>query len=196
MTTMQNEMLKYSAGIWQPVLQQQVFRELLDGFSYPGSLKVCSDNDTTACLAILISLVDKETTLADPHQLLNAGLWPRLETRTCVAEKAAFILADGAQSPDFQPCVGLLEAPESGATIVLRVASLLPEAKCGVSLILSGPGIETSTTVNIEGLDPGWISAREDWVSTFPLGVELVVCDEHRFVAIPRTTRIEMGGAA
>lgn len=193
---MQNEMLKYSAAIWQPVMQQQVFRELLDGFSYPGSIKVCSDIDTTACLAILISLVDGETTLADPHQLLNTRLWPKLETRACVAEKAAFILVDGAQSPDFQPCIGMLESPESGATLLLRVASLLPEPRCGLSLMLSGPGIETSTAVHIEGLNPGWISARKEWVSDFPLGVELVICDEHRFIAIPRTTHVALGGVA
>jgi alpha-D-ribose 1-methylphosphonate 5-triphosphate synthase subunit PhnH len=64
------------------------------------------------------------------------------------------------------------------------------------SLHLSGPGIESTTSISVDGLHPAWIAARQEWVSAFPLGVDFVLCDEHNFVAMPRTTQITMGDAA
>lgn len=185
-----------SPAIWQPLLQQQVFRSLLDGFSYPGRITACADPETTACLAILIALVDGETTLSDPQQLLNPALWSKLETRPCTPEKAAFILLDGAKSPDLKPCTGTLETPETGATILLRVAALHTGLTGNLSLQLSGPGIEATTSISVDGLHSAWITARQKWIAAFPLGVDLLLCDEHHFVAIPRTTQIAMGDAA
>ena len=182
---MQNETSSCSEKIWQPDMQQRVFRSLLDGYSYPGRISTCPDPDTTAWLAILVSLLDGETTLADPQLMVDPALWPKLETHRSGAEKAAFIVTEGALPVAIQPCIGTLEAPETGATILLRVASLLPAPHTGLHLTLRGPGIATNTAVHIEGLHPDWITARAEWVCAFPLGVELVLCDEHRFVAIP-----------
>jgi len=176
--------------------QQQMFRGLLDGFSYPGRIVACADSETSACLAILIALVDGETTLADPQQLLPQTLWPRLETRPCLPEKAAFILLDGALAVDLNPCIGTLDAPETGATLLLRVSALYADLSGSLRMQLSGPGIETTTFISVDGLHPAWITARQDWVSAFPLGVDLLLCDEHHFVAIPRTTQIAMGDTA
>lgn len=187
---MLNKTINCSPAIWQAVMQQQVFRSLLDSFSYPGRITPCADQETSACLAILIALVDGETTLADPQKLLSSALWARLETRPCIPEKAAFILLDGAQSADLKPCIGTLETPETGATILLRVAALHPDLTGKLRLQLSGPGIETTTSISVDGLHPAWITARKEWVSEFPLGIDLLLCDEHHFVAIPRTTQI------
>jgi alpha-D-ribose 1-methylphosphonate 5-triphosphate synthase subunit PhnH len=195
MTKMLNKTINCSPAIWQPMLQQQVFRGLLDGFSYPGRIVACADSETTACLAILIALVDGETTLADPQQLLQPAFWAKLETRPCIPEKAAFILLDGVQAADLKPCIGTLDAPETGATILLRVAALHAGFTGNLSLQLSGPGIETTTSISVDGLHPAWISARQEWNSAFPLGVDLLLCDEHHVVVIPRTTQIEMGDA-
>jgi alpha-D-ribose 1-methylphosphonate 5-triphosphate synthase subunit PhnH len=190
MTKMQSEILNCSSGIWLPIMQQQVFRGLLDGFSYPGRITACADPETTACLAILIALVDGETTLFDPQQLLSPALWARLETRPSIPEKAAFILFDGALAPDFKPCIGTLDTPEKGATILLRVSALHPDLSGTVRLQLSGPGIDATTSISVDGLHPAWITARQKWISAFPLGVDLLLCDEHHFVAIPRTTHM------
>lgn len=193
---MLNETINCSPDIWQPMRQQQVFRGLLDSFSYPGRITPCADHETSACLSILIALVDGETTLADPQQLLSSALWARLETHHCVSKKAAFILLDGASEPDFDPCLGTLDAPETGATILLRVAALHHDLTGNFSLHLSGPGIESTTSISVDGLHPAWIAARQEWVSAFPLGVDFLLCDEHNFVAMPRTTQITMGDAA
>lgn len=185
-----------SSDIWQPGMQQKIFRGLLEAYSYPGRIAVCADHSASAWLAVLAALVDGETTLADPQQLLSAAWWPKLEARSASPEQAAYILLDGNCAPDLNPRLGTLEAPEAGATLLLRVGSLHGGMGGELSLCLSGPGIRQQAVLGVSGLHPAWISARNDWVANFPLGIELVLCDENRFMALPRTTQIVTGEAA
>lgn len=193
---MKNDIAPVAADIWQPLLQQQLFRGLLDAFSYPGRITTCAAPGTPSWLALLGALVDGQTTLADPQQLMDESSRPKLEARPAVPEQAAFIVLDGSRTPELVPNLGTLEAPETGATVLLRVEALHDTDTGALRLQLSGPGIRQPLTIGVDGLHADWIAARNDWVGSFPLGVELVLCDAHRFVALPRTTRIAMGGAA
>ncbi len=184
----------YESEIWTPVMQQQVFRNLLSSFSYPGRIADCASMETPAWLAILISLLDSKTSLADPHQLLTADMWARLETRRAATESAAFILADGCLAPDIQPSIGTLEMPETGATLLMRVTALHANLAGNVRMLITGPGIKQQTSISVNGLHANWIGARDAWVSEFPLGVDMVLCDKQRFMALPRTTHIQMVG--
>jgi alpha-D-ribose 1-methylphosphonate 5-triphosphate synthase subunit PhnH len=179
-----------SAGldVWQPALQQHVFRRLLDCFAYPGRIASSGDNDHEALITVLATLLDGETSLADPHNLIAAADWPKLQARPDAADSAAFVVADGTRAPDFTPQLGTLESPERGATVVLAVTAL----GTGQRLRLSGPGIDGDNALAVSGLHPGWIDARADWVTAFPLGVDLILCDGARFAALPRTTHIAM----
>lgn len=193
---MKNDNALIPSDIWLPLRQQQLFRGLLDAFSYPGRIAICAEQDAPAWLAILTALVDGETTLADPQQLLSAELWVKLEARCALPEKAAYILADGRRAPELMPNLGTLEAPEGGATILLKVDSLSNDMTGEVRMQLRGPGIKEATSLSVNGLSSSWIESRNEWVSAFPLGVELVLCDAHRFVALPRTTHIDLEEAA
>ncbi len=190
---MKNEMTMVETDIWYPAQQQQLFRSLLDAFSYPGRIQTCTAEPS---LALLSALLDGQTTLSDPQDLLPESIWPKLEAQRVPYELAAFILLDGSQAPEKLPSLGTLEEPEGGATLLLRVSSLHEESAGELSLQLSGPGIRQPVTISVDGLHADWITARNDWVSSFPLGVELVLCDAKHFVALPRTTRIVIGGAA
>jgi alpha-D-ribose 1-methylphosphonate 5-triphosphate synthase subunit PhnH len=192
---MKNEMSMVEADIWHPAQQQQLFRSLLDAFSYPGRIQTCTAQ-AEPWLALLGALLDGQTTLSDPQDMLEESIWPKLEAQRVPYELAAFILLDGSQAPEKVPSLGTLEEPEGGATVLLRVASLHEESAGALSLKLTGPGIRQPVTIGVDGLHADWINARNDWVSSFPLGVELVLCDAQRFVALPRTTRIVIGGAA
>jgi alpha-D-ribose 1-methylphosphonate 5-triphosphate synthase subunit PhnH len=196
MTKMRNETALNESGVWQPRMQQQLFRSLLDAFSYPGRIAACANHSEPAWLAILAALVDGETTLADPQQMLDESWWPKLEARCAAPEQSAFVLLDGRHAPDLNPRLGTLEAPEAGATLLLRVDSLRNDSGGELSLHLSGPGIRQHVVLGVSGLHPAWIVARNAWVANFPLGTEMVLCDETRFVALPRTTRIVMGEVA
>jgi alpha-D-ribose 1-methylphosphonate 5-triphosphate synthase subunit PhnH len=168
-------------------VQQRVFRRLLDCYARPGRLAALPGAGPGAWLGVLATLLDGETGLADPHRLIAAADWPRLQARPETAEHAAFVAADGARAPDFSPSLGSLESPERGATLVLTVAAL----GAGRRLRLSGPGIDGHATLAVAGLHPGWIEARAGWVAAFPLGVDMVLCDDTQFAALPRTAQIE-----
>ena len=190
---MKHDMTLQDADIWHPARQQQLFRSLLDAFSYPGRTQSCTAEPS---LALLGALLDGQTTLSDPQDLLEQSCWPKLEARRVPYELAAFILLDGGRAPEGVPNLGTLEAPEHGATLLLRVAALHEDRAGVLRLQLSGPGIRQSLNISVDGLHAAWIAARNDWVSSFQLGVELVLCDAQRFVALPRTTRIVIGGKA
>lgn len=174
--------------IWQPALQQRVFRRLLDCFACPGRIASGGDSDRAALVTLLATLLDGETSLADPHRLIASADWPKLQARRDSADSAAFVVADGARAPDFSPRLGTLESPERGATVVLTVTAL----GTGQRLRLSGAGIDGHIELAVSGWHPGWIDARADWVAAFPLGVDMILCDGARFAALPRTTHIAM----
>ena len=193
---MKRDVAMTASSIWQPGMQQQVFRALLDAFSYPGRISACADDGAPAWLAVLSALVDGEVSVADPQQLLSAELWPKLEARRAAPETANFTLLDGGKAPELFPSLGTLEAPETGATLLIRVAALHRDDAGELRLQLRGPGIQQKLSIGVEGLHADWIVSRNEWVSSFPLGVEVVLCDAHHFVALPRTTQIELGAAA
>jgi alpha-D-ribose 1-methylphosphonate 5-triphosphate synthase subunit PhnH len=192
---MKSEIALNTSSFWQPQMQQQLFRSLLDAFSYPGRIATCADHGAPAWLSILAALVDGETTLADPQKMLDEAWWPKLEARCATPEQAAFIVLDGSRAPGFLPNLGTLEAPEAGATLLLRVDSLHGDASGELNLRLNGPGIRQQVACGVSGLHPAWIVARNAWIENFPLGIEMVLCDERHFVALPRTTRIVTGDA-
>ncbi|MHB1117808.1 phosphonate C-P lyase system protein PhnH [Sideroxydans sp.] len=192
---MTHDMTLQDLDIWHPARQQQLFRSLLDAFSFPGRIQT-SPLSTEPWLALLSVLVDGQTTLSDPQDMVDEFIWPKLEALRVPSELAAFVLLDGSRAPELVPSLGTLEEPEGGATLLLRVASLHDDASGALRMRLSGPGIREAVSISVDGLHQDWIAARNDWVSSFPLGVELVLCNAKHFVALPRTTKIELGGAA
>jgi len=177
--------------IWQAEVQQQVFRELVECFSRPGEVRDLqhSDSPGSAYLAVLATLVDGETTLADPHAQIVSTDWPLLQTSKAVVDRASYIVVDGQQAPDFEPTLGTLASPEFGATIVINIADV---GNGPQTLHLSGPGIQQSRELRLAGLHVDWLHRREEWVAVFPLGVDIILCAATRVAALPRTTRVNL----
>lgn len=178
----------HALNVWHPATQQRTFRCLLNCFAYPGRIAAWGGPAYEALPALLSTLLDGDVDLADPHRLVASGDWPKLEARCGTPETAAFVVARGACAPDFTPRLGTLESPELGATLILAVATVGD----GRRLHLSGPGISGRTEFAVGGLHQAWIDARAEWVASFPLGVDLILCDGLRFAALPRTTHIEL----
>lgn len=181
--------------IWQADMQQCVFRELLEAFSRPGDIRDLSTwvDGATAQRAVLATLMDGEMTLADPHGQIMDTDWPLLQAAPDTSENARHVAVDGRRAPDFQPALGSLESPEFGATVLIEVESL---GDGDLSLELAGPGIDGQRTLFLAGLHPDWLTRRTDWVGGFPLGIDLLLSDAQRIVALPRTTRIRISGGA
>jgi alpha-D-ribose 1-methylphosphonate 5-triphosphate synthase subunit PhnH len=178
--------------LWQPAIQQQVFRHVLDAFSRPGTIIDLSDliGTHTADMAVLAALLDRQVSLADPANLLDERLWALMQAQQVSCDVAQFILAEGAVHPEFEPHLGTLESPESGATVVVRVKHLEDNG----DIELRGPGIEKSHRIQAIGLATEWIKQREQWVYAFPMGVDMVLTDATSLLVIPRSTRIKMHG--
>ena len=177
-----SEVQNQDLNAWGAPRQQTVFRQLMRAFSFPGRIQTLTEGE--ALTQTLATLVDREATLADPQNLLDALTLQRLQARMTGPEHAQFIVADGSAPPLFEPCLGTLESPEGGATILLWVTALGD----GAQWQLTGPGIATTQALAISGLDPAWLARRQDWNEGFPLGVDLILADTNSVVALPRTT--------
>jgi alpha-D-ribose 1-methylphosphonate 5-triphosphate synthase subunit PhnH len=177
--------------IWSADIQQQHFRLLLDAMSRPGQIRQLASppRTGTSALALLATLVDNEVTLADPYRLLSDLELSMLQVQLESVEQADFILCDGHKAPSFDPKLGSLPDPDQSATLLLTLDQIGSGDK---TLTLSGPGIADTQQLALEGLHAHWIAAREEWVASFPLGVDLILIDAERFVAIPRTTTIRV----
>jgi len=171
-------------AIWQANTQQHAYRQLMQAFANPGQIETLSAD---AMLLTLATLLDGATSLADVHGLISVLDWARLETVNDVPETAHFILADGAQVPEFSPCLGTLESPEGGATLLLTVAAI----NHGTSYTLSGPGVDGARNITVQGLNSAWLDSRESWNAAFPMGVDIVLLAGKQAMALPRTTRIK-----
>ena len=177
--------------IFQPESQQQLFRLLLEATSRPGRIQKLPEafHQSRASVAVLATLLDAEVKLADPYAMLPQRLWPLLQAVSATPERADYLICKGITIPDFTPRLGTLSCPDESATIILDVESLSGEES---HLRLAGPGVDGEITVGIDGLHPDWLAARQDWVASFPLGVDMVIADGDRLLGLPRTTRVEV----
>ena len=179
----------YIEHAWDPEIQQQVFRVLLEATARPG--QICAlppkPDDCPGFLAILACLVDNTVSLHDATTGLRQLEWNFLQARQEPADTAGFILASGAEGPGFIPAVGSLESPEFGATVIVAVASLDRGSQW---ISCTGPGIKDRHQVALHGLHPDWLPARARWNSCFPLGVDMYLVDHSQVLALPRTTSI------
>lgn len=171
-------------AIFRPFAQQRVFRQLMDCFAYPGHI---AELEHEALRAVLATLLDGETSLADPDRLVAPEDWPKLEVRAASPEAADFVVAAGAKAPGFAPRLGTLESPETSTTLLLHVHAL---GRAGSRYRLTGPGVNGEATLAVDGLDARWVEARAQWVMSFPLGVDVILVDDARAVALPRTAQL------
>ena len=177
--------------IWMPDTQQSHFRLLLDAMARPGkchTLTTVPDEGPTV-LAVLATLLDAEVSLADPHTLLRSDDWPMLQTKSAAVEHADYVICEGSRAPNFTPKLGTLPSPEQSATLILVVDEL---GQGDTRLKLTGPGIADTESLMIKGLDKQWLAMREDWVCSFPLGIDFVLVDGKQLAALPRTTKVEV----
>jgi alpha-D-ribose 1-methylphosphonate 5-triphosphate synthase subunit PhnH len=189
MNKLQSRIVSHPAD-WTPLVQQRAFRRIVDAFSYPGRIVELETQAGHVLPLVLATLADPATTLADPCELVGAADRQRLGVKTASADQAQFVVMPGSEVPDFELALGTLDSPEKGATLIL----IVDEIKQGSGLILSGPGIQSSSSLQVTGIDPQWWKLRRKWNSAFPLGVDVVLLGEHGVVALPRTIKVAAEG--
>lgn len=182
--------------LWQPALQQRVYRQLLLGFSYPGTVRCLLSGDDAsesyrAIDAVVATMLDGAVSLHQCTRLLCDDTVRFTGCPEATSAGADWIVADGRQkvSDDLDPRVGSLEEPERSATLVLVVTSLASEQRTDhFGIPLRGPGIHDENTLFISGLHESWLNQRKTWCAKFPQGVDIILCDEWHLAVLPRTT--------
>jgi alpha-D-ribose 1-methylphosphonate 5-triphosphate synthase subunit PhnH len=76
--------------------------------------------------------------------------------------------------------------PEGGATLVMPAV-----IGKGQPLRMTGPGIDGTVSVKIDGIPDGFWAARRG-VMRYPMGFEIFLIDQDQIIGIPRSTAIEV----
>lgn len=185
-------MLKIDA-IWQGETQQKIFRDLLHCMSLPGEIADLSQHlgKSSALVGVLATLLDGTVSWSDEDGLLSKSDRYLLQAPIAPSETAQFVVIDATNPPqtDFCPNLGELPNPEKGATLVFQGKAL---GMGNQSLQLSGAGVKETRLVHFTGFHPEWFIRRQEWVANFPLGVDMILVDSTRVMALPRTTRIQL----
>jgi len=180
--------------IWQDEIQQQIFRQLLSCTSLPGTIADLSKylGESNAATGVLATLLDNTVTLHDVNGLIDDRNRRFLNSPDASLSEARFVVADAAIPPnqDFSPNLGTLDSPEFGATLILKGKQV---GSGELSLSLTGPGIESQSgklwRLCLTGFHQDWFVRRQELVSNFPLGIDLILVDAKRVTVIPRTTQ-------
>ena len=76
--------------------------------------------------------------------------------------------------------------PDDGATIIIRA-----RFGTGQALRLTGPGVDGSVTVQVDGLPDGFWAARLSHLR-YPMGFDLFLLDGDKVIGVPRSTTVEV----
>ena len=194
---------------------QKVFRTVLESMSLPGRVMTLPDAAVDGVVpppgspamsvgtaAVLLTVLDAETSVRLCRGMASADASAYLRFHTGVRaarldEAAAFTVAHAADVDDAlwrRLDLGSDEVPQHGATLIVEVAGIGEQARDGVTLQLSGPGIETQCSLRVQGLSPAFWQWRMSLRRLMPRGIEIMLVDGVRIAAIPRSTRIELEG--
>lgn len=178
-------------AIWTSTVQQKICRVLMEVMSRPGRIENITklSDGASAERAVLATLMDAEVSLCDQHKRLDSADWPLLQAQLALANKANYVLCQGVNAVDFSPMLGTLSSPEDSTTLLLVVESL---GTGEIELNVTGPGVNGNQAVRLSGLHKDWLDQRQQWVSLFPLGVDIILLDKTRVMALPRTTKVEV----
>lgn len=195
-------------GLSQPVHDaQRVFRQLLEAMARPGRVQVLPPDALDgidgaglgrATTALLLSLLDAETSVWMHPALCDAATLEHVRFHTGVRiaggpARAAFAVTDAAHAEAALWSAlsrGSDEVPQDGATLIVDVPSL----DAGLPLLLRGPGIASTQTLHVGGLDPVFWQARAELEAAFPRGIDLILSCGDRIAALPRSTHLLLEG--
>ncbi|MEM8853352.1 MAG: phosphonate C-P lyase system protein PhnH [Pseudomonadota bacterium] len=169
---------------------QQAFRALLTAMSEPGTVVTVPAVDAPPPMgeglaAVALTLCDADTPVwLAPRFAGEVGDWLTFHTgAVVVADKtrAQFAFAEGVDLTGLS--VGDPVYPDRSATLVAEVAF------AGPSFTLEGPGIAGTRTVTA-ALPKNFAEAWGRNRALYPRGVDLVLADGARLMALPRTTEV------
>jgi alpha-D-ribose 1-methylphosphonate 5-triphosphate synthase subunit PhnH len=196
-------------GFADPVMDAQtVFRAALTAMSEPGRILAVPSTIhppaglPRAAVALLLTLVDFETPLWLPPALSAAAVGGYLRFHTGAPTAADPMAAQFAAVDWTGPNLihqrvplaafnaGDERYPDKSATLIVCVAGLDGGT---LRVRLSGPGIDGARSVAPAGLDQGFWAEVQANHAGYPLGIDLILAAGDAMMALPRSTRVEIG---
>jgi alpha-D-ribose 1-methylphosphonate 5-triphosphate synthase subunit PhnH len=149
---------------------------------------------TAATAAIALTLFDFDNAVwldgASAHGPVPAFLRFHCGTRVCSdpIEARFAVIADPSAMPSLDSfAIGEDRYPDRSATLIIQVPSLTE----GPVTTWTGPGIESSQEVRIDGLPAGF---WEQWAlnhELYPLGVDIIFTAGNSVIGLPRSVNVE-----
>jgi alpha-D-ribose 1-methylphosphonate 5-triphosphate synthase subunit PhnH len=201
-TSLTTSLTTLTPGFADPVHDTQaVFRTLLDALSRPGTVglvekglpEIRATRAELAAFATLLTLCDYATPvwLAQADTALASAL--RFHTGAPLVDEpaqAAFAyIHDASTMPALESfALGEAESPEHSVTLLIRVESLTG----GPAVVLSGPGIQHTTTIAPVGLPEHFWRERAALAPLFPCGIDCYLVCGSALIGLPRTTHAKV----
>ncbi|WP_121614451.1 phosphonate C-P lyase system protein PhnH [Mesobacillus foraminis] len=184
---------------------QSVYRKVVNATSRPGTISDLSHEALSVekvpvqCAAsiwvLALTLLDQEVTFkvySTQAEKASRAINQLTYAKPVEVNEADFIFVlPDAEEGSLEEAIesgkhGTLMNPHNSATIIVEAENVNE----GVELLLTGPGIQTSTSVKV-CLTGDWIASRNQKNREYPLGIDLMIIDkEHQLLSLPRTTQI------
>ncbi len=187
---------------------QTHFRLLMDSMARPGKIYMLNGvainpprSLNRASALIGLALLNADVTFFASRSPDDIADYLRTNTasRPADAPTADFLFLSGIDDPTLidRAQTGSLSYPETGASVIIDVTAVsdqpLPANDLAqiLTLHLTGPGIKTTQTVFINGLNPALLDSVRKKNAEYPLGIDLILADaDDRVICLPRTTKI------
>ncbi|GAA4283010.1 phosphonate C-P lyase system protein PhnH [Brevibacterium daeguense] len=209
---------RQNLAVLSPATAQRIFRQCLEALARPGASYALSTPEALAAavagrpavVAPALALADLMTPLAPVPtgaQLDRTGATAQqLVTEivrltgaprgTLPEARLALSLSEPDPASIRQLGVGTAFAPHHGALLFQHVDALGEGSAAGgaaIRLRLSGPGVDGTAEITVDGVGSDFFAARETLVANFPTGIDvLFVSPEGTVLGLPRTTKVEV----
>ncbi|MEL7258578.1 MAG: phosphonate C-P lyase system protein PhnH [Pseudomonadota bacterium] len=178
-------------GFADPAIEAaNAFRALMEAMARPGRVYEVTGATAPAPMSqamavTLLTLCDTDTPiyLAGALETPEVQAWIAFHTGAPTVGPSHAMFAFGqwdALQPLSQFPRGTAKYPDRSATLVVEIPAL---EQTGATL--TGPGIETSTSLSLPETDAFRVNA-----ALFPCGVDFIFTCGHRLAALPRTTEV------
>jgi alpha-D-ribose 1-methylphosphonate 5-triphosphate synthase subunit PhnH len=189
-------------GFADPVFNAQaVFRAIMDAMARPGTVQALPQLArppaplSATAGAVALSLCDNDTPLwLDPPLQAEASVkaWLGFHTGAPLANTPADAHFALIANPKEMAALdgfsqGTQEYPDRSTTLILLVDDLAS----GPSLLLEGPGIETTSMIAPPGMPRHFVEQWKQNNQRFPRGVDIILAAPGSLACLPRTTRIK-----
>ena len=180
------------------------FRIILNAMAHPGTIYAFQQMELTppnninlASVCIGFALMNADVSFAVQNENeVEITQYIALNTGASIAtlDQTDYLFITGNEAPSCIESlkIGTLPYPENSATLIIDVNHLFSSpSENTLAIELSGPGIENTTTLYINGLSSTLLKTIQEQNTEFPLGLDIMLTDQNNQLAcIPRSSKI------